>query len=178
VVTGLIKANFPARIAFSVASSVDSRVILDTTGAERLLGRGDMLYVAPEIGSPQRLQGCFVSDREIHKLVRYWKGIRGTEPIAPALNVVDQKVTQPPLFDNVQAEIEQANAAGEDDLLQRAIEVVRMQKKASISLLQRQLRIGYTRAARLIDQMEEKGIVGPATPDSRWREVLMDFDLD
>ena len=178
VVTGLIKANFPARIAFSVASSIDSRVILDTTGAERLLGRGDMLYVAPEIGSPQRLQGCFVSDREIHKLVRYWKGIRGTEPISPALDVVDQKATQPPLFDNIQAEIEQANAAGEDDLLQRAIEVVRLQKKASISLLQRQLRIGYTRAARLIDQMEEKGIVGPATSDSRWREVLMDFDLD
>ena len=79
VVTGLIKANFPARIAFSVASSIDSRVILDTTGAERLLGRGDMLYVAPEVGSPQRLQGCFVSDREIHKLVRYWKSLRGAE---------------------------------------------------------------------------------------------------
>ena len=79
VVTGLIKANFPARIAFSVASSIDSRVILDTTGAERLLGRGDMLYVAPEVGSPQRLQGCFVSDQEIHKLVRYWKSQHGAE---------------------------------------------------------------------------------------------------
>ncbi len=176
VVTGLIKANFPARIAFSVASSIDSRVILDTTGAERLLGRGDMLYVAPEIGAPQRLQGCFVSDREIHKLVRYWKGIRGTEPISSATDIAGEKMVQPPLFDSIQAEIEQANAAGEDDLLQRAIEVVRIQRKASISLLQRQLRIGYTRAARLIDQMEEKGIVGPATSDSRWREVLMEFD--
>ncbi len=176
VVTGLIKANFPARIAFSVASSVDSRVILDTTGAERLLGRGDMLYVAPEVGSPQRLQGCYVSDREIHKLVRYWKGIRGTEtaPMSATGPIEPPPTQQTALFDSVQAEIDQANANGEDDLLQRAIDVVRVQKKASISLLQRQLRIGYTRAARLIDQMEEKGIVGPATNDSRWREVLLD----
>ena len=173
VVTGLIKANFPARIAFSVASSVDSRVILDTTGAERLLGRGDMLYVAPDVGAPQRLQGCYVSDREIHKLVDYWKGLRGpegaVEPIAPP-------VQQSSLFDSIQAEIDQAKANGEDDLLQRAIDAVRVQQKASTSLLQRQLRIGYTRAARLIDQMEEKGIVGPATTDSRWREVLLERD--
>jgi S-DNA-T family DNA segregation ATPase FtsK/SpoIIIE len=184
VVTGLIKANFPARIAFSVASSVDSRVILDTTGAERLLGRGDMLYVAPEVGSPQRLQGCYVSDREIHKLVRYWKGMRGTEampaggPLGAAEPIETAPAQQTALFDSIQAEIDQANANGEDDLLQRAIDVVRVQKKASISLLQRQLRIGYTRAARLIDQMEEKGIVGPATNDSRWREVLLDLDLN
>ncbi len=184
VVTGLIKANFPARIAFSVASSVDSRVILDTTGAERLLGRGDMLYVAPEVGSPQRLQGCYVSDREIHKLVRYWKGIRGVEtspaggPLGAAEPIETAPAQQTALFDSIQAEIDQANANGEDDLLQRAIDVVKVQKKASISLLQRQLRIGYTRAARLIDQMEEKGIVGPATTDSRWREVLLDLDLN
>jgi len=184
VVTGLIKANFPARIAFSVASSVDSRVILDTTGAERLLGRGDMLYIAPEVGSPQRLQGCYVSDREIHKLVRYWKGMRGVEtapangPLGVAEPIEPVPAQQTALFDSIQAEIDQANANGEDDLLQRAIDVVRVQKKASISLLQRQLRIGYTRAARLIDQMEEKGIVGPATNDSRWREVLLDFDLN
>ncbi len=177
VVTGLIKANFPARIAFSVASSVDSRVILDTTGAERLLGRGDMLYVAPEVGSPQRLQGCFVSDREIHQLVRYWKGLRGVEAVTPVPGLGGHAATKPPqqvsFLPDIQSEIEQAQANGEDDLLQRAIEVVKLQKKASISLLQRQLRIGYTRAARLIDQMEEKGIVGPATEDSRWREVLM-----
>jgi len=178
VVTGLIKANFPARIAFSVASSVDSRVILDTTGAERLLGRGDMLYVAPEIGAPQRLQGCYVSDREIHKLVRYWKGIRGTEPISPVTGLTDQSQSQPiqpPLFDALRAELDQASANGEDDLLQRAIDVVKVQRKASISLLQRQLRIGYTRAARLIDLMEEKGIVGPSEEGNRWREVLLDL---
>ncbi len=177
VVTGLIKANFPARIAFSVASSVDSRVILDTTGAERLLGRGDMLYVAPEIGSPQRLQGCFVSDREIHQLVRYWKGQRGAETAATAPSLTSaqqaQKLVQSSFMTDIQSEIEQAQANGEDDLLQRAIEVVKVQRKASISLLQRQLRIGYTRAARLIDQMEEKGIVGPSKEDSRWREVLL-----
>ena len=177
VVTGLIKANFPARIAFSVASSVDSRVILDTTGAERLLGRGDMLYVAPEVGSPQRLQGCFVSDREIHQLVRYWKGLSGAAALTPVPGLGGSVATQPPqqtsFMPDIQSEIEQAQANGEDDLLQRAIEVVKLQKKASISLLQRQLRIGYTRAARLIDQMEEKGIVGPATEDSRWREVLV-----
>src|SRR5512143_539701 len=176
VVTGLIKANFPARIAFSVASSVDSRVILDTTGAERLLGRGDMLYVAPEIGSPQRLQGCFVSDKEIHKLVRFWKSQHSAEA-ASALNLTSETAAKPPtqtsFFPDIQTEIEQAQANGEDDLLQRAIDVVKLQKKASISLLQRQLRIGYTRAARLIDQMEEKGIVGPAKEDSRWREVLV-----
>jgi S-DNA-T family DNA segregation ATPase FtsK/SpoIIIE len=173
VVTGLIKANFPARIAFSVASSVDSRVILDTTGAERLLGRGDMLYVAPEIGAPQRLQGCFVSDTEIHNLVRYWKGIRGTTsmPVIPVL--ADQQAVQQP-FDALRAELDQASANGEDDLLQRAIDVVRVQRKASISLLQRQLRIGYTRAARLIDLMEERGIVGPSAEGNRWREVLFD----
>jgi len=178
VVTGLIKANFPARIAFSVASSVDSRVILDTTGAERLLGRGDMLYVAPEIGAPQRLQGCYVSDREIHKLVRYWKGIRGTEPISPVTGLTDQSQSQPiqpPLFDALRAELDQASANGEDDLLQRAIDVVKVKRKASISLLQRQLRIGYTRAARLIDLMEEKGIVGPSEEGNRWREVLLDL---
>jgi S-DNA-T family DNA segregation ATPase FtsK/SpoIIIE len=176
VVTGLIKANFPARIAFSVASSIDSRVILDTTGAERLLGRGDMLYVAPDVGSPQRLQGCFVSDNEIHKLVRYWKSQHGAEA-AGGPQLTSETAARPPtqtsFLPDIQSEIEQANAAGEDDLLQRAIDVVRLQKKASISLLQRQLRIGYTRAARLIDQMEEKGIVSPAKEDSRWREVLV-----
>ncbi len=184
VVTGLIKANFPARIAFSVASSVDSRVILDTTGAERLLGRGDMLYVAPEIGAPQRLQGCFVGDREIHALVRYWKGIRGAvvegASTIPGLSNQPQQsmpATQPPLWESMRAELDAANANGEDDLLQRAIDVVRMQRKASISLLQRQLRIGYTRAARMIDLMEEKGIVGPQAEGNRWREVMFDSPL-
>jgi S-DNA-T family DNA segregation ATPase FtsK/SpoIIIE len=136
-----------------------------------------MLYVAPEIGSPHRLQGCFVSDKELHKLVRYWKSLNGAETASQLSALTSETAARPPtqtsFFPDIQSEIEQANAAGEDDLLQRAIDVVKLQKKASISLLQRQLRIGYTRAARLIDQMEEKGIVGPTKEDSRWREVLV-----
>jgi S-DNA-T family DNA segregation ATPase FtsK/SpoIIIE len=181
VVTGLIKANFPARISFAVASSVDSRVILDQPGAERLLGRGDMLFVSPQSGQPLRLQGCFVSDRELQKLTRYWKGVRGTEAMAPAPEAVSPTpFVQPPLWDDMRAELEQERAAGskseQDDLFDQAVEIVRMQKKASISLLQRRLRIGYTRAARLIDQMEQKGIIGPNEPGSRWREVLIETD--
>jgi S-DNA-T family DNA segregation ATPase FtsK/SpoIIIE len=177
VVTGLIKANFPARISFAVASSVDSRVILDQPGAERLLGRGDMLFVSPESGQPLRLQGCFVSDQELQRLVRYWKGMRGTE--TPALSEAAAAESSPPfvqqpLWEDMREAVEHEQASNsEDDLFDRAVEVVQMQKKASISLLQRRLRIGYTRAARLIDLMEQKGIVGPSEPGSRWREVIM-----
>jgi S-DNA-T family DNA segregation ATPase FtsK/SpoIIIE len=175
VVTGLIKANFPARISFAVASSIDSRVILDTTGAERLLGRGDMLFISPDSGAPQRVQGCFVSDAEVHNIVRYWKGMRGAET-ALAGHVPAEALPshQPLLFDDLGEKDAAGENAPEDDLLGRAIEVVRLQRRASISLLQRRLRIGYTRAARLIDLMEEKGIVGPAEEGSRWREVLVD----
>ncbi len=175
VVTGLIKANFPARISFAVASSIDSRVVIDTAGAERLLGRGDMLFIAPDSGVPLRVQGCFVSDGEVHNLVRYWKGVRGaaTTLDAPADAL---PMHQPPLFADLSPVDPSAETLGvpEDDLLDRAIEVVRLQRRASISLLQRRLRIGYTRAARMIDLMQEKGIVGPAEEGSRWREVLLD----
>lgn len=176
VVTGLIKANFPARISFAVASSVDSRVILDGPGAEQLLGRGDMLFVSPDSGQPVRLQGCFVSDKELLKLVRYWKGMRGTTDSAPAvpLSAADVKpFVQQPLWEDMRAEIDKAKDPPEDDLLGRAVEVVRLQRRASISLLQRKLQIGYTRAARLIDLMEQKGVVGPAVEGERWREVLL-----
>jgi DNA segregation ATPase FtsK/SpoIIIE, S-DNA-T family len=178
VVTRLIKANFPARIAFSVASAIDSRLILDRPGAEKLRGRGDMLYVSPESESPQRLQGCFVSDKEIHKLVRHWMSQYDAETSAVpyvANKTAAELSTQTSLIQDIQAEVEQtqANFADEDELLRRAIDVVRIQNRASISMLQRQLRIGYARAARLIDQMEAKGIVGSATEASRWREVLV-----
>jgi S-DNA-T family DNA segregation ATPase FtsK/SpoIIIE len=169
VVTGLIKANFPARISFAVASSVDSRVVLDTTGAERLLGRGDMLYMSPESGQPLRLQGAFVSDQELHRLVRHWKGVRGVseEEQAPP-----EPAVQPPLWEEMREQVQEKSA--EDMLLNDAIAVVQEAGRASISLLQRRLRIGYTRAARLIDMMEEKGVVGPATGGSYAREVLLD----
>jgi S-DNA-T family DNA segregation ATPase FtsK/SpoIIIE len=172
VVTGLIKANFPARISFAVASSVDSRVILDTTGAERLLGRGDMLFMSPESGQPQRLQGVFVSPEELEKLVRHWKGVRSAvETAAPADDDQKEPLVQQPLWDEIRKE---EDKGPEDVLLDNAIDVVQDAGRASISLLQRRLRIGYTRAARLIDLMEEKGIIGPAVGGSYAREVLLD----
>jgi S-DNA-T family DNA segregation ATPase FtsK/SpoIIIE len=165
VVTGLIKANFPARISFAVTSQVDSRVILDMGGAERLLGQGDMLYMASDSSKLVRLQGCFVSDRELNRLVHYWKGIRVPQELRP------EDVVQQPLWADFIAK--EQEAAQSDDLLDRAIEVVRKHNRASISLLQRRLRIGYSRAARLIDIMEEQDIIGPEEGGSRGRQVLI-----
>jgi S-DNA-T family DNA segregation ATPase FtsK/SpoIIIE len=165
VVTGLIKANFPARISFAVTSQVDSRVVLDMVGAERLLGRGDMLYMASDSSKLVRLQGCFVSDRELNRLVRYWKGIRVPQELR------SEDVVQQPLWADFITK--QQGAAEADDLLDRAIEVVRKHNRASISLLQRRLRIGYSRAARLIDIMEAQGIIGPEQGGSRGRRVLI-----
>jgi S-DNA-T family DNA segregation ATPase FtsK/SpoIIIE len=158
VITGLIKANFPARIAFAVTSQVDSRVILDTPGAERLLGRGDMLFMVPESSKLARIQGCFVSDREIDALVDFWKASRseegGADPAgAPWVDMADQMEER-------------------DDLLEKALQFVRTKTHVSASLLQRQLRIGYPRAARLMEQLEEMGAVGPDEGGGRSREVL------
>ncbi len=185
VVTGLIKANFPARIAFAVASSVDSRVILDQPGAERLLGRGDMLFQSPDAATPLRMQGVYVSEHELQRAVRYWKGARGFEqPTAAGATPASAgtpasgasptalPVQQRPLWDPTQFGEAEARPDGEDELLEEAIKAVREMKKASISLLQRRLRIGYTRAARLIDVLEEKGIVGPAESGAKPREVI------
>jgi DNA segregation ATPase FtsK/SpoIIIE, S-DNA-T family len=171
VVTGLIKANFPARVAFAVASGVDSRVILDQPGAERLLGRGDMLYQAPDAPSPARLQGVFVSDHEIQKLVDYWRTQAAQSspyaaPGAPVDAVPDHiPLKQKPLWDDGE------NTDG-DPLLNDAIDLIRREGRASVSMLQRRMRIGYTRAARLVDVMEERGIVGPPEANSQVRTVL------
>jgi S-DNA-T family DNA segregation ATPase FtsK/SpoIIIE len=166
VVTGLIKANFPARISFAVTSQVDSRVIIDTPGADKLLGRGDMLFMAPDSSKLVRLQGCFVSDKELAALVRYWKGVRTTpEPIVP------QAVVQQQMWEEIEAT--ETQAAQEDELLSKAIDIVQEHQRASISMLQRRLRIGYSRAARLIDTMERQGIIGPDPGGSRSREVLL-----
>jgi len=173
VVTGLIKANFPARIAFAVASGVDSRVILDQPGAERLLGRGDMLFQAPDAAAPVRLQGVYVSDEEIQRLVEYWQGfgVTPTASMASHSGPIDAlpagiPLKQIPLWEDLSI---QENS---DPLLKESIDLVRRQGRASISMLQRRLRVGYTRAARLIETMEEKGIVGPPEPGSGAREVL------
>ena len=173
VVTGLIKANFPARIAFAVASSIDSRVILDQPGAERLLGRGDMLFQAPDAAAPVRLQGTFVSDVEIQRLVDYWRTAAAqqsnpvTSPSASGDTAIDLWPAHVPLKQG-----ELWDTEGGDPLLSEAIDLVRREGRASVTMLQRRLRIGYTRAARLIDAMEEKGILSPALPNSPVREVL------
>jgi len=171
VVTGLIKANFPARISFAVTSQVDSRVILDTPGAEKLLGRGDMLFMSPDSSKLQRLQGCFVSDQELARLVNHWKGMYTVSEAQPA------EVVQPSLWGDMEPVQVGAEGEGEEDaLLERAIEEVRAANRASISLLQRRLRIGYSRAARLIDILEEKGIIGPEEGPARTRRVLAGDD--
>jgi len=173
VVTGLIKANFPARVAFAVASGVDSRVILDQPGAERLLGRGDMLFQAPDAPAPVRLQGTFVSDAEIQRLVAYWQSFAGAVTSAPTAAggtpgavLAGIPLKQIPLWEEMQAE------ERKDPLLEEAVDLVRRQGRASISMLQRRLRIGYTRSARLVETMEAKGIVGPPDPGTGTREVL------
>ena len=174
VVTGLIKANFPARIAFAVTSQIDSRVILDMPGAERLLGKGDMLYMASDSSKLQRLQGVFVSDNELNRLTRFW---RGSLPVASHERrgsvQIPADLIQQPLWEEYKA-MEQENVTKEDEeLLEKAIAISREQGKASVSLLQRRLRIGYARAARLIDEMEDQGIIGPADGTGRARSILV-----
>jgi S-DNA-T family DNA segregation ATPase FtsK/SpoIIIE len=172
IVTGLIKANFPARISFAVASSVDSRVILDTQGAETLLGRGDMLFLSAEASAPLRLQGAFVSDAEIQQLVDHWKVEAQTEAEEQPSR---QAEVRPPWEEIL---TRQAEPDESDDVLQRAIEVVKQTGNASASMLQRRLRIGYPRAARLMDELEELGIVGRSQSGGRTREVLRGNDDD
>ena len=168
VVTGLIKANFSARIAFAVASSVDSRVILDGPGAERLMGRGDMLFVPPDAAEPIRLQGAFVADEELRRLVRYWKGGRELREPEPAPTPQPSPPVQLPLQEQLVAT---PVVEFEDDLLPHALSILLAENRASISLLQRRLRIGYTRSARIIDLLTEKGIVGPSQPGGKAREI-------
>jgi DNA segregation ATPase FtsK/SpoIIIE, S-DNA-T family len=166
VVTGLIKANFPARIAFAVASSVDSRVILDTPGAERLLGRGDMLFMPPDVSQPLRLQGAHVTDQEISRLIRFWRNaIEPTNDAArhavdlPKPNLsLEEVITQPQLFPTFDEPTSSAFEF-EDELVPACVEIFLAENRASVSLLQRRLRIGYTRAARLLELLEDLGIV-------------------
>lgn len=165
VVTGLIKANFPARISFAVTSQVDSRVILDQGGAENLLGRGDMLFLSPQQSAPIRLQGCFVSDKEIDRLTSFWRDqgrdMEQSELFPPWTQILDGK--EPP-----------------DSMLDQAVELAEGRKRISTSFVQRKLHIGFPRAARLMDQLEERGIVGPDEGGGRGRKVLhgqgIDFD--
>ncbi|MBV27630.1 MAG: cell division protein FtsK, partial [Gammaproteobacteria bacterium] len=169
VITGVIKANLPSRISFKVASKVDSRTILDGGGAEALIGKGDMLFIPPGTSTLVRAQGAFVSDDEINGIVEYLK-----------------EHNEPPVFaESVQQQIDaggddNAPTAGTgesdgDELLPQAIDVLRATKRASTSMLQRRLRIGYNRAARLMEELEDRGIVGPENGSSP-REILVDLD--
>jgi S-DNA-T family DNA segregation ATPase FtsK/SpoIIIE len=164
VITGVIKANIPSRIAFQVASKIDSRVILDENGADRLLGQGDMLYLPPSASRLIRAQGVLVTDDEIHRLVEF------------------VSTQSPPAFDTAMHEKLQSAATSEEDvtdedeeLVEKCLEIIRQEKRASTSLLQRRLRLGYTRAARIVDILEQRGILGPGE-GAKPREILVDLD--
>lgn len=200
VVTGLIKANFPARISFAVSSSTDSRVILDQVGAESLLGRGDMLFLSPENGTPMRVQGCLVTDKEQDKVIEWWRDNMEKEqgdavaaqPEAPEEYVANRKPEMETPWDMVVAQLaaERQMASGgrggkggsgaggagdddgDDDLIKRAMDIIQTSGNASTSLLQRKLRIGYPRAARLMEELQEMGYVGGASKQAgKGREV-------
>ena len=165
VVTGLIKANFPTRIAFAMSSQVDSRTILDTSGAEKLLGRGDMLYLPTDAAKPRRLQGVFVSDQEIERLVSFWTQDRFQE--------IEREVFDDLLVE-AQEKLRTQETEGDDDpMLAAAIDLAREHQRISTSMLQRRLRIGYPRAARLMDVLEEQGVVGPPEQGGASRMVRL-----
>jgi S-DNA-T family DNA segregation ATPase FtsK/SpoIIIE len=169
VVTGLIKANFPARISFATASQVDSRVILDMQGAETLLGDGDMLYLAPDAGHPQRVQGCYVSPEELDRIIAFWRrevgSIEKKSPWKPMMPDEEPEQTNEDLLDADYVD---------EDMLQRAISLVKKRGSASASLLQRRLHVGYPRAARLMEVMTEMNIIGPPVGGGRRRDVLLE----
>ena len=161
VITGLMKANIPSRIAFSVASAMESRIILDTTGAEKLVGKGDMLYAPIGSGKPLRVQGCFVTDGEVEAIAGYVKDNYVAEYNQEVLEEIEQKAKQTGKKPGA-AEIEPSDEEMDgDELLPDAVDVVLETGQASVSMLQRRLKLGYARAARIVDEMEEKGIVGP-----------------
>ncbi len=161
VVTGLIKANFPARMSFAVASSVDSRVVLDMNGAESQLGNGEMLFLPPEAANPIRTQGCIITPEELDRVIKAWKDISDIEP---------EELSLPP-WENVLQE--QAELDEYDELIKDAFKIVRSSQRASTSLIQRKLRIGYPRAARLMDELSALGYVGPSKGSGIEREVFI-----
>lgn len=166
IITGLIKANIPARMAFAVSSMMDSRVILDTPGAEKLLGRGDMLYIPPDLAKPIRIQGCFVSDKEIGRLIDHLKTQKTT-------NYDDQILSQPVASPvSLSKNIVSVDGEEKDVMFEEAIKLIQQTGKASASLMQRRLKLGYARAARVLDQLEKAGVVGPVN-GAKPREILI-----
>jgi S-DNA-T family DNA segregation ATPase FtsK/SpoIIIE len=172
VITGVIKANLPSRIAFQVASQVDSRTILDGKGAETLIGRGDMLFSPPGTSRLVRAQGAFVSDEEVHAIVEFLK-VNGPPQYAQAVQQQIDRVASED--DEEEGEDDDGDAGSDEELYSKALDVLKSTRRASTSMLQRRLRIGYNRAARIMEMMEEKGIVGPENGSSP-REILGDLD--
>ena len=172
VITGLMKANIPSRIAFSVASAMESRIILDTQGAEKLVGKGDMLYAPIGNGKPKRVQGCFVNDQEVEAVANYVKANYISDYDQQVMDEIEKKALQsdnkPKASDSEPTDDE----LGGDEMLPAAVEVILETKQASVSMLQRRLKLGYSRAARIVDEMEERGIVGPFA-GSKPREILI-----
>ena len=174
VITGLMKANIPSRIAFAVASSLESRIILDTTGAEKLVGRGDMLYAPLGEGKPRRVQGCFISAEEIDRVVGFVKANGAAQYDESVIDKIEQAVAEK----EKGGKGAPSGAAPEpvadegDELLPAAIDVVMETGQASVSMLQRRLKLGYSRAARIVDEMEQRGIVGPFE-GSKPRQLLI-----
>ena len=174
VITGLMKAYIPSRIAFAVASSLESRIILDTTGAEKLVGKGDMLYAPLGAGKPTRVQGCFITPEEIERVVDYVKQSGEAEYSQDVMDKIEQAVKEKEKGGGKSAGApEPAGESPDDELLSAAVDVVLETGQASVSMLQRRLKLGYARAARLVDQMEERGYVGPFE-GSKPRQLLID----
>jgi S-DNA-T family DNA segregation ATPase FtsK/SpoIIIE len=181
VITGLIKANIPTRIAFQVSSKIDSRTILDQMGAESLLGQGDMLFMPPGSGLPMRVHGAFVADDEVHKVVQHWRSLGDPQYIDGILEggVPEEADTGSAVgFGGLSQTLQEAGVDGEaDPLYDQAVAVVLKHKRASISLVQRHLRIGYNRAARLLEQMEKSGLVSSMATNGN-RDILVPAQHD
>lgn len=171
VITGLMKANIPSRIAFAVASAMESRIILDTAGAEKLVGKGDMLYAPLGQGKPRRVQGCFISDHEVHAVVNFIKNNSVASYDESVIMEIDQKAEQTGKSSGAASVAAEAETDG-DEMLTAAVEVFLETGQGSVSMLQRRLKLGYARAARIVDEMEEKGLVGPFE-GSKPRQLLV-----
>ena len=172
VITGLIKANIPSRISFAVGSGIDSRTILDQTGAEKLLGKGDMLYLPIGMNSPIRIQGSFIHDNEIQKIIDFVKNQQEASYDSAFTNLEEEKHEEV----SEKSEAAMAREASDDALYNEVVDFVVRSGKASASLLQRKFKIGYNKAATMIDEIKEKGIIGPATGNSKPREVLVKLE--
>ena len=166
--TGIIKANIPSRIAFQVSSKLDSRVILDVSGADKLVGKGDMLYLPPGSAKLERAQGAFISDEEVEDLVKFCSN---------QVEQVFERTVQESIEKGGSDDGEEDVSDADEEIVQKCMEVIRQEKKASTSLLQRRLRLGYTRAARMMDILEQRGIIGPGE-GAKPREILINVGQD